>query len=126
VILYDYECCRCGNITELFADWDDTGLKPCPECKGDMVRIISVSGQYCANQDADWIKTCVDVVGNETIEGREFKKNPTRDNLKQWMHVKNLRHMEPGEAPSKPKPVDESAMTKKLFEKYRERTRIEI
>jgi putative FmdB family regulatory protein len=126
MIISDYECCKCGNICEHFIDPDDTDLKPCPECQGDMARIISVSGQYCGNQDAAWLKSSAEVAGTETLEGREFKRNPTRSNLKAWMSVKNLRHMEPGEKPARPEQPDVNKITEKLIKKYQERHRLEI
>lgn len=125
-VIYDYECCRCGTLTEVIAAMDDTDLKPCPECQGDMVRIISISGVNCLNQDAGWLKTVTDVVGNETPEGREFKKNPTRANYHAWMKRKGLRPLEDGEKPSRPPAVDEDRMARQLYEKHRERTRIEL
>lgn len=124
--VYDYECCRCGNITEVITIMADTDLKPCPVCAGDMVRIISISGVNCANQDASWLKPVADVVGNETREGREFKRNPTRENYHAWMKAKGLRPFEQGEKPCKPPPVDEDRMTKELYERHKARTRIEI
>jgi putative FmdB family regulatory protein len=126
MIISDYECCKCGNICEHFINSGDTELKPCPECGGDMARIISVSGQYCSNQDAAWLKSSAEVAGTETPEGREFKRNPTRANLKAWMAVKGLRHMDPGEKPGRPDQPKMETVIEGMIKKYRERHRLEI
>ena len=124
--LYDYECPECGCIQEQFANVNDESLRPCPKCVGLMHKIISASGANCSNEDADWIRSAAEVAGTENAEGREFKRNPTRSNLKAWMVVKNLRHMEPGERPARPEHPDVNKITEKLIRKYQERHRIEI
>ena len=38
---YDYVCKQCGKKYELFHDMNDTILKHCPVCNGEMVKTIS-------------------------------------------------------------------------------------
>lgn len=83
--MYDYECDNCGTIFERYAGIDDTTLK-C-DCGGDARRIISVTGQYTANEDAPWIRTVLEVVNKDdpAPHVQEFVHNPTRTNYKRWM-----------------------------------------
>jgi putative FmdB family regulatory protein len=125
--IYDYECCMCGNIKEVITSPDDIDDRRCPSCEIGMARrIISASGRNCANQDAGWIRSAAEVAGTETVEGKEFKRNPTRDNMHAWMKAKGLRHMDPGEKPRKPEPVNEQRMAEALFERHRKRMAITI
>ena len=38
--LYDYHCSQCGEITDVWAKMHEM-IKPCPQCKGVMDRLIS-------------------------------------------------------------------------------------
>ena len=37
---YDYECKKCGHIFEYFQNITDEPIDNCPECKGEVKRII--------------------------------------------------------------------------------------
>lgn len=122
--IYDYECSKCGHIRERYANVNTKYLK-CPKCQGSSKRLISASGVYTGNQDADWIKSVREVVGDETREGREFKRDPTRANYKRWMKKKGLRPYEPGER-TKPERPDDSAIQRQVIDRHFKRKRIEI
>ena len=40
---YEYECTKCGNLSEVFQKISDLPLKKCPECSGKMKKLISQS-----------------------------------------------------------------------------------
>lgn len=125
--IYDYECQACGQISEAVRAIDEQSL-PCPVCQvGQAHRIISCGNSaYLGNQDAPWLKTVGEVVGNETIEGRVFLNNPTRDNLRRWMRAKGLRPLEPGEKPGRPAPVDTTRITEQLVARHRKRMALAV
>jgi len=102
--LYDYECKRCGSITEKIRSFDDKIIS-CPKCNnGVAVRIMSSSKVNTANDDAEWIRSVTEVVekGTDKPHCNEFLKNPTRTNLREWMKGEGLRHMDPNEGKKKP------------------------
>lgn len=37
---YDYKCKSCGNIFEVFQSMKDEPLKECPQCGGEIIRLI--------------------------------------------------------------------------------------
>ena len=41
--IYEYECEKCGQITEALQGFNDPPLKKCKHCKGKVHRIISLS-----------------------------------------------------------------------------------
>jgi putative FmdB family regulatory protein len=124
--IYDYECQVCGNVFEYICK---ANHKPrwlyCRICHETAKPIISANGVYTGNQDADWIKSVREVVGDETQEGRTFKANPTRANYTAWMKRKGLRPYEPGE-PTRPPPPDDRAIQREVVKRHFKRKRIEI
>ncbi|MFH1387003.1 MAG: FmdB family zinc ribbon protein [bacterium] len=42
--LYDYKCAKCGHIFEVMQKISEDPLKFCPECKGEIKRLISAAG----------------------------------------------------------------------------------
>ena len=125
--IYDYECHLCSYTWEVIEGTKER-VRCCPSCGDRATRIISASGQYCANEDADWIKSVVEVVDkgdSATAMDRRFAKNPTRANYKRWMKSRGLRPYEPGER-TKPPPPDDSAIRRKVLERHMARNRIEI
>jgi putative FmdB family regulatory protein len=40
--LYEYECKKCGRITEALQKFSDPPLSDCPHCKGRMNKLISL------------------------------------------------------------------------------------
>ncbi|MDA2921235.1 zinc ribbon domain-containing protein [Desulfobacterota bacterium AH_259_B03_O07] len=41
--IYEYECARCGRVTEVLQGFNDKPLKRCKHCKGKLERIMSLS-----------------------------------------------------------------------------------
>ena len=105
--IFDYECQDCGKIEEkIILDLDANEIS-C-DCGGRAHRIISCSKTsiFTANEDAPWIRSVLDVVDKEATDKAtvEFRKNPTRQNYKNWMKANGLRHLEPGEKAMPDKP----------------------
>ncbi|MDD4179513.1 MAG: zinc ribbon domain-containing protein [Candidatus Margulisbacteria bacterium] len=42
--LYDYKCTKCGHIFEVMQRISEEPLKFCPQCKGEIKRLISAAG----------------------------------------------------------------------------------
>lgn len=42
--LYDYKCAKCGHIFEVMQKISEEPLKFCPQCKGQIKRLISPAG----------------------------------------------------------------------------------
>jgi len=128
--VYDYECAACGHIHERIEEADDQLSKPCPACElAVAVRIISCGNSaYIGNQDAPWLKSVREVVGDETREGREFLRDPTRANYRAWMDRKGLRPLEPGEKGGKQqkREIVSQRMVAKLAELHRQRTALKV
>ena len=127
--LYDYQCHKCNHTWEVIERSELKITRICRKCSGKARRIISLSGVNCNTEDAEWIRSITEVVnkdpGNKP-EDRAFLKHPTRENYRAWMKANNLRHMEPGEGPTKPPPVDERVLTDRLMERHRERMGLEV
>ncbi len=130
--IYDFECGSCGAITERYAKINDEIL-PCEQCASDAYRIISASGHYCANEDAPWLKSVVEVVDKDPSKPHcaEFIRNPTRSNWKKWMAGEGIKpapgnhHGGPPTA-SRPELPDMGRAEREVWEKHRKRTRLEI
>jgi len=127
--LFDFECPKCGNIEERIVH-HSVGFVKCSKCqKGASKKIISVSGTNCFNDDSPWVRTVLEVVDKDSKAPHvvEFRKNPTRQNYKNWMKGEGLRHMEPGEE-RKPytKDVDTTKLNKEVWEAHRERNRMVV
>ena len=43
---YEYECKNCGNTFELFQNMTDKPLKECPECGGEVNRLIGIGSGF--------------------------------------------------------------------------------
>ena len=126
--IYDYECRECSYTEELMLRMDDNGLRGCPKCKRFAFRrLISASGPYLGNQDAPWLKSVGEVVDPNTPEGREFMRNPTRANRRNWMKANNLIEYEPGMR-TKPDPtrMDTPEVTRKLADLAQKRRALSI
>lgn len=126
--LYDYCCYQCDHTWEVIEAKDNNHVLDCPKCGYGGRRIISIHGANCANEDADWIKSVTEVVPKDSNipAEREFLRNPTRSNMKEWMKVRGLRHMESGEKPRRPTSLDDHRITRQLMERHMERNRLEV
>ena len=126
--LYDFECPKCGSIHEAIEPMD-VKHRPCsaPGCRGRAKKIISAGGVNCANEDAAWIRSVREVVDKDGgVHCQAFLKDPTRANYKAWMKGEGLRPLERGEEKSRPVPVDEGRLTRKVIERHRQRCTIEV
>lgn len=136
--LYDFECqnASCGRIHEAL-EHDSVLARVCPFCQWHAKRIISVSGAFCANEDAEWVRSSAAALldpdiarkSHDPIE-RRLAENPTRSNLSAYMRHKGLRIVEneKGGPPvyRKPEGPDRAAIRKQLVEKHVARRRIEV
>lgn len=124
--IYDMECQTCGTVFEAIMPIDREETD-CAKCGRKAVRIISVSGQNCANEDASWIRSVLEVVdhSSDAPHTREFIKNPTRANYKAWMKGEGLRPVEDGERLTRPK-RDDSRIREYMLQKAYERRGITI
>jgi len=124
--IYDYEC-ECGNTFESIEKILDMEIQ-CSKCEQTAKRIISGSGQYCANEDADWIKSVVEVTNKKSRNPhtREFLKHPNRTNLRRHLSSSGLRHLEPGERFDPPKPFDVERHGNRVFRERQRKGRLEI
>jgi putative FmdB family regulatory protein len=53
--IYEYECKKCGKITEALQGFNDPPLKRCKNCKGKLVKLISLSSFQL--QGTGWYST---------------------------------------------------------------------
>ena len=126
--LFDYQCDQCGHIHEEVQHWNVYTV-PCPKCEGNAQKIISLSGVNTANNDAEWIRSIVEVVDKDSSDPVDvaMRTNPTRDNMKRWMKEKGLRHFEPGEERNnRPDPPDMDRLTEATFRERQKRHALEI
>lgn len=127
MILCDFECDRCGVITEHYVKSDCT-LRGCPECGGPARKIISLSqtGSY----DAPWLREVLEVVdkSGKKPHCNEFLKHPTRANYKAWMKGEGLRHRDPAEpfAPKVDRKARRAEIKRNVLNAMRKREAIEI
>lgn len=128
--IYDYQCPRCGATYEkVFKISDRPHAIGCSGCGGFALRIISASGVHCANDDAPWVRSVLEVVNKKSRnpETREFIKNPTRSNLERHLKSNGLRHADPGEKFGKIGPnFDVAKHTEKLIRYRREKNAIRV
>ena len=120
--IYDYECPKCGVFESI--EPLNKPLLWCPNgCELIAKRIISVSGVHTANDDAAWVRSCLEVVDKESQAPHvaEFRKNPTRTNLRRYMSGEGLRHLEPGEEGRRPQAPDLSKVRKEVLNNLQRR-----
>ena len=127
--IYDFECDKCGRVEEqimTIKEHDELGYS-C-KCGGTMESIVSCGTMYCSNEDAPWVRSVTEVVDKDgdAHDKRFMASGKTRTDLKDWMKSKGLRHMEPGEKPGRPAPVDQARIGKKLWARHVQRNRIEM
>lgn len=126
--LYDFEC-TCGRIFEELAPSNVYDMA-CT-CGKTAKRIISASGVYMGNQDGAWLKTVLEVVDKDSRAPHvvEFRKNPTRENYKRWMKGEGLRPADSNVRGAPPtlerRSIDTSHIRREVWDKHRQRRRIE-
>ena len=125
--VYQMECDSCDNEFEVIAGYSEEIL-PCEKCGKDAKRIISFNKVNTINNDASWIRDCLEVVDKESINpiDRAFLKDPSRRNLEAWKKENNLRPMEPGEEKVHRGTVDLTRLKREVLEKARKRQKMTI
>jgi hypothetical protein len=96
-------CRHCGHEFEAIAKIDEEVLG-CQKCKdGIAIRIPSVRGPNCVNEDSGWLKSVLQVVEKDSpkLHVQAFLKDPTRSNYRAWMRGEGLRPYETGEKAEK-------------------------
>lgn len=130
MIIHDYQCQVCEEITEHFIT--DSSRIPdqilCPICNGYADRIVSLS--QTSPVDASWIGTVREVVDKNPDKPhcQEFLRHPTRANYKAWMKGEGLRPLEPGESamPKVDKERRRTEIKKGMLERHMERNSISV
>lgn len=41
--VYEYECCKCGKVVEVWQSLSDEPMTDCPDCAGSLKKLISMS-----------------------------------------------------------------------------------
>ena len=120
-------CKSCKTEFEVIAGYSEEIL-PCEKCGKDAKRIISFNKVNTINNDASWIRDCLEVVDKESINpiDRAFLKDPSRRNLEAWKKENNLRPMEPGEEKIHRGTVDLTRLKREVLEKARKRQKMTI
>ena len=129
MLVHDYECKSCGNISEYYiinsSKIPDT--IPCPVCTNTAHKVFLKA--KAPHTNAAWVRDVLEVVQKDSDEQhcQEFLKDPTKVNYKKWMAGEGVRHMEPGEKPRRP-PSQPPAhvITEKIMQKRMNDRRIEI
>jgi len=131
LIVADFEC-KSHHVSEHYVHHKQKRVV-CPVCRKPAQRIISVNGQYTANQDAPWLKSVLDVVDKTSTKPhvQEFMRNPTRANYKAWMKgegIKPMDHTVHGSAPvfERPPDIDLKALGDRLARRHYDRKGIEV
>lgn len=135
--IYDYECRDCGRF-EAITTVDDTRIL-CPTCKKKAKRIISLgrNAVNMSNEDALHIRQSADILLDKERAAkdprahvRDLANNPNRTNLKKYLKAEGLRYVEnEGGAPPRyrrPEGRDSGSITSELYQKHRERSKVEI
>lgn len=74
--LYDYKCTKCGHIFEVQQRISEEPLEFCPNCKGEIKRLISAAGIIFKGSGfhvTDYAKSSKPQVSNPKVETKETK-----------------------------------------------------
>lgn len=123
--LFDYECIICGEMTERLNPANVETIM-CPKCGANARKIIS--GSTRLPDDAEWLKTVIDVVDKENPSPhvQEFIRHPTRSNYRRWMKSEGIRPLERGERPRRDTSEDMARHREEVIRKHFERKKITI
>lgn len=79
--IYEYECAKCGKVTEEFQKFSDSPLKKCRECGGKIHKLMSLnafhlkgSGWYVTDYKGKNSSTSADKEPGETTESKDKKE----------------------------------------------------
>ena len=125
--IYQMSCPECDHEFEVIAGYNEETL-PCEKCGKDAHRIISFNKVNTINEDANWLKSCLEVVDRESINPVDvaFRKDPSRKNYKAWMKENNLRPMEPGEEKIQKNTIDMTRVRREVLDKSMKRHKMTI
>ena len=131
MILADYECSKCKEISEHYVRAEQKSIK-CV-CGGRAKKIITLPGVYVNSESPPWMSSVLDVVDKEDKRPhvQEFIKHPTRENYRRWMKEENIRpvdytvHGAPPTFQRQPAP-DIDMIAGKLYKNLRDRQKLEI
>ncbi len=113
--VYDYACQSCQAIEEVFSlmNYRPAEVK-CQACGGKATQIITMR-EAIAPVDPGWISSVLEVVDKDPeapAHCKEFRRHPTRANMKTWMDREGLRPMDPAENRHKKPSAKEVAVRK--------------
>jgi putative FmdB family regulatory protein len=69
--IYEYECTQCGQITEAMQRFSDPPLTECPQCRGPLRKMISMSTFHL--KGSGWYVT--DYAGRKQNDNTHSKKS---------------------------------------------------
>jgi len=69
--IYEYECTQCGQITEAMQRFSDPPLTECPQCRGPLCKMISMSTFHL--KGSGWYVT--DYAGRKQNNNTHSKKS---------------------------------------------------
>lgn len=129
MILHDYQCQTCNEVSEHFVD---SGKAPdqriCPICSGKADKVFLSNSRPVV--DPPWIAGVREVVDKKSDKPwvKEFLRHPTRANLKAYMDKEGLRHMDKNE-PAFPK-IDREARKRReqkgMLDMYMKRNALSV
>lgn len=70
--VYEYQCSACGRVEEAFQKISDLPLEACPQCKGQLKKLISQSSFHL--KGSGWYVT--DYGGSKSGAGAKEKSKP--------------------------------------------------
>ena len=88
--IYEYECTKCGQLTEVWQKFSDSPIKKCESCKGKVKKLISQntfhlkgSGwyvtDYASKRDGHKEKSEKTEKDTTTKEAKDSTKKPKKD-----------------------------------------------
>jgi len=84
VPIYEYECTKCGKITEVMQKFSDRPLRKCSHCHGKLRKLVSMStfhlkgtGWYVTDYTGKKPDSEKDVSDKKTEEGKTGKTEKT-------------------------------------------------
>ena len=125
-IEHDYECDKCGKVTEAIRHWSVNSIN-C-KCGGRAIKNFAVGKGASRNQDATWLKSISEVIDPESTNPADIamRKDPTRDNYRRFLKSNGLRPMDHGEKPINREPFDHDRHTEKVMQRFQKGRRVEV
>ena len=135
--LYDFKCKKHGAFEDFLSSDTKFWFAPCPKCGKMSPKLPCACKVNVANEDAPHIREAANMLLDKESahlsddpKTRALAANPTRSNLNAYMKDKKIRYAEnEGGAPPrfrKPEPVDKKALVNELYQKKRQRDRLEV